>query len=91
MSCSPGDLTPLPDLLHDAALAGPVRTRRPAYADLLPPCNRLAPVMQPAGTPTMLPGRAGTEGRAAARHGWLPLRNVVMTGATRAGLSISMR
>jgi NADPH-dependent glutamate synthase beta subunit-like oxidoreductase len=37
------DLTPLPDLLHDAALAGPQRTRRPVYADLLPPCNAGCP------------------------------------------------
>jgi NADPH-dependent glutamate synthase beta subunit-like oxidoreductase len=43
MSRSPRDLTPLPDLLHDAALAGPVRTRRPVYADLLPPCNAGCP------------------------------------------------
>jgi pyruvate/2-oxoacid:ferredoxin oxidoreductase beta subunit len=35
----PRDLTPLPDLLHGAARAGPVRTRRPVYLDLLPPCN----------------------------------------------------
>jgi NADPH-dependent glutamate synthase beta subunit-like oxidoreductase len=37
------DLTPLPDLLHDAAQAGPVRTRRPVYVDLLPPCNAGCP------------------------------------------------
>ena len=37
------DLTPLPDLLHGAALAGPVRTRRPVYTDLLPPCNAACP------------------------------------------------
>ena len=43
MSRSPRDLTPLPDLLHGAALAGPVRTRRPVYADLLPPCNGACP------------------------------------------------
>ncbi len=36
---SPRDLTRLPDLLHGAAQAGPVRTRRPVYVDLLPPCN----------------------------------------------------
>jgi hypothetical protein len=29
MSRSLGDLTPLPDLLHDAALAGPVREGEP--------------------------------------------------------------
>jgi NADPH-dependent glutamate synthase beta subunit-like oxidoreductase len=43
MSHPPRDLTPLPDLLHDAALAGPVRTRRPVYGDLLPPCNNACP------------------------------------------------
>src|SRR6516162_4342383 len=43
MSRSPRDLTPLPDLLHGAALAGPVRTRRPVYMDLLPPCNGACP------------------------------------------------
>jgi hypothetical protein len=37
------DLTPLPDLLHDAARAGPVRTRQPVYVDLLPPCNAGCP------------------------------------------------
>lgn len=37
------DLTPLPDLLNDAARAGPVRTRRPVYTDLLPPCNAGCP------------------------------------------------
>jgi len=43
MSHSPHDLTPLPDLLHGAALAGPVRTRKPVYTDLLPPCNARCP------------------------------------------------
>ncbi len=43
MSHPPRDLTQLPDLLHDAALAGPVRTRRPVYGDLLPPCNNACP------------------------------------------------
>jgi NADPH-dependent glutamate synthase beta subunit-like oxidoreductase len=37
------DLTPLPDLPHSAAFAGPVRTRRPVYVDLLPPCNSACP------------------------------------------------
>jgi NADPH-dependent glutamate synthase beta subunit-like oxidoreductase len=37
------DLTPLPDLLHGAARAGPVRRRRPVYLDLLPPCNAGCP------------------------------------------------
>ena len=43
MSTSRRDLTPLPDLQHDEARAGPVRTRRPVYLDLLPPCNAGCP------------------------------------------------
>ena len=43
MTHPPRDLTPLPDLLHGAAGAGPVRTRRPVYLDLLPPCNAGCP------------------------------------------------
>jgi dihydroprymidine dehydrogenase-like protein len=37
------DLMRLPDLLHGQARAGPVRERRPAYVDLLPPCNAGCP------------------------------------------------
>jgi NADPH-dependent glutamate synthase beta subunit-like oxidoreductase len=37
------DITPLPDLLHVRAAAGPVRNRRPEYVDLLPPCNAGCP------------------------------------------------
>ena len=37
------ELTPLPDLVHDTARAGPVCTRRPVYLDLLPPCNAGCP------------------------------------------------
>ena len=37
------DMTPLPDLLHDGPRSGPVRTRRPVYLDLLPPCNAGCP------------------------------------------------
>ena len=37
------DITKLPDLAHDAARAGPVRTRRPVDLDLLPPCNAGCP------------------------------------------------
>ena len=37
------DVTPLPDLLHGRAHAGPVRERRPVYVDLLPPCNAGCP------------------------------------------------
>jgi NADPH-dependent glutamate synthase beta subunit-like oxidoreductase len=39
----PRDVTPLPDLLHGGARAGAVRTRRPVYVDLLPPCNAGCP------------------------------------------------
>jgi NADPH-dependent glutamate synthase beta subunit-like oxidoreductase len=37
------DLTPLPDLVHGRMLAGPARTRRPVYVDLMPPCNAGCP------------------------------------------------
>ena len=37
------ELTQLPDLAHGTARAGPVRTRRPTYVDLLPPCNAGCP------------------------------------------------
>jgi NADPH-dependent glutamate synthase beta subunit-like oxidoreductase len=39
----PRDFTALPDLSHGRSLAGPVRTRRPLYVDLLPPCNVACP------------------------------------------------
>jgi NADPH-dependent glutamate synthase beta subunit-like oxidoreductase len=35
----PADITPLPDLVHARSRSGPVRTLRPVYVDLLPPCN----------------------------------------------------
>ena len=37
------DVAALPDLLHGQAGAGPVRTHRPVYLDLLPPCNAGCP------------------------------------------------
>jgi len=37
------DLTRLPDLLHERSRAGPVRSERPVYVDLLPPCNAACP------------------------------------------------
>src|SRR5581483_10537349 len=40
---TPPDITPLPDLLHGRSRAGPVRTERPVYVDLLPPCNVACP------------------------------------------------
>ena len=43
MPGAPRDITPLPDLLHGHARAGPVRERRPVYVDLLPPCNAGCP------------------------------------------------
>lgn len=38
-----GDLAALPDLLHGAQRAGPVRDRRPVYVDLLPPYDAGCP------------------------------------------------
>ncbi len=43
MTGPPRDVTPLPDLLHGSSRAGPIRTRRPIYVDLLPPCNAGCP------------------------------------------------
>jgi NADPH-dependent glutamate synthase beta subunit-like oxidoreductase len=37
------DVAALPDLLHGHPGAGPVRTHRPVYLDLLPPCNAGCP------------------------------------------------
>ncbi len=37
------DVTPLADLRHGRSRAGPVRSRRPVYIDLLPPCNAGCP------------------------------------------------
>jgi NADPH-dependent glutamate synthase beta subunit-like oxidoreductase len=37
------ELTQLPDLAHGAQRAGPVRSRRPTYVDLIPPCNAGCP------------------------------------------------
>ncbi|MET0740145.1 MAG: NAD(P)-binding protein [Candidatus Nanopelagicales bacterium] len=43
MTGRPRDVTALPDLLHGTAGAGPVRTQRPVYVDLMPPCNAGCP------------------------------------------------
>ncbi len=43
VSALSGDLTPLPDLVHGRSRSGPVRTERPVYVDLLPPCNNACP------------------------------------------------
>lgn len=40
------DLTQLPDLRHKPQ-HGPVRSRRPIYKDLLPPCNHACPAGEP--------------------------------------------
>ncbi len=37
------DITALPDLLHGRSRSGPVRSERPVYVDLLPPCNNACP------------------------------------------------
>ncbi|MGB8089343.1 MAG: glutamate synthase, partial [Pseudolabrys sp.] len=42
MRTRPADLTPLVDLTRVKGI-GPVRTERPIYADLLPPCNNGCP------------------------------------------------
>ena len=38
----PTDLTPVIDLIAEPG-TGPLRERRPQYADLLPPCNHACP------------------------------------------------
>ena len=43
MAQRPRDVTQLPDLAHSASRAGPYRTRRPVYLDMLPPCNHACP------------------------------------------------
>jgi NADPH-dependent glutamate synthase beta subunit-like oxidoreductase len=42
-AATPRDITPLPDLVHGRSRSGPVRTERPVYVDLLPPCNNACP------------------------------------------------
>ena len=37
------DVTPLADLTYGRSRTGPVRTERPVYVDLLPPCNAGCP------------------------------------------------
>lgn len=39
----PRDVAALPDLVHGRSRSGPVRTERPVYVDLLPPCNSACP------------------------------------------------
>jgi formate dehydrogenase beta subunit len=46
MSDPPSDLTHLPDLRHKPD-HGPVRSRRPVYADLQPTCNHACPAGEP--------------------------------------------
>ena len=42
MSLRPSDMTRVVDLTHERG-TGPVRTRRPVYRDILPPCNNACP------------------------------------------------
>jgi hypothetical protein len=42
MSRTPSDLTLAPNLSEEGG-TGPLRTRRPVYVDLLPPCNHACP------------------------------------------------
>jgi hypothetical protein len=62
MSHPPRDLTPLPDLLHDAALAGPARTRRPVHGDLLQPDNAGCPAGGTSRLGWPVPGPASMSG-----------------------------
>ena len=43
MAGEPRDMTVLPDLTRSAGRVAPVRSRRPVYQDLLPPCNAGCP------------------------------------------------
>jgi formate dehydrogenase beta subunit len=43
MMNQPKDMTRPLDLTHEERKAGPFRTQRPLYADLLPPCNNACP------------------------------------------------
>ncbi len=42
MGIKPRDMTPIVDLTYQRG-TGPIRTRRPVYVDLLPPCNHACP------------------------------------------------
>jgi NADPH-dependent glutamate synthase beta subunit-like oxidoreductase len=42
MRAKPNDMTPVVDLTREKG-TGPIRTRRPIYVDLLPPCNNACP------------------------------------------------
>ena len=42
MRAKPNDMTPVMDLTRELG-TGPIRTRRPIYVDLLPPCNNACP------------------------------------------------
>ncbi len=42
MCAKPSDMTPVVDLTRHRG-AGPVRTQKPVYVDLLPPCNHRCP------------------------------------------------
>jgi formate dehydrogenase beta subunit len=45
MTAKPRDMTPILDLTQEKG-AGPKRSRRPVYVDLLPPCNHACPAGQ---------------------------------------------
>src|SRR2546421_9504402 len=68
------DIAALPDLLHGRAGAGPVRTRRPVYLDLLPPCNAGCPAGEniQAWLAYMQASRHEEAGRALVRDNPLP-------------------
>ena len=64
------DVTPLPDLLHGRARAGPVRERRPVYVDLLPPCNAGCPAGE--NIQAWLAHTHGGPARAGVARSWSP-------------------
>jgi ferredoxin len=55
MIAKPSDMTPVMDLTVERG-TGPVRTRRPIYVDLLPPCNHAGPACPHPGLPAAAGG-----------------------------------
>ena len=73
MSDHSSDLTHLPDLHHKPE-HGPVRSRRPIYQDLLPPCNHACPAGEKSrpGSPTRRPGGTARRGELLVQDNPLP-------------------
>ena len=86
LQTGPGDITPLPDLWQGQARSGPVRSQRPVYVDLLPPCNAALPRGR------KYPGLAGASERRRARRGLAASRRgQPFSGHSRAGLLPPLR